>query len=140
MHRALALAAGLFLITPIVCAAPGSHPVPPAVATTVWLCNLSEEATRLHCVADGDPQDGAMPAAQAGPSAGGGAAATAVVGGTRFPLDRRQRWTVELWSPFSGEPDWLRLLARATLCYRSPGCEAIVHLPAEFRPAALRSR
>lgn len=86
--------------------------VPPAVAGTAWLCNLSDDAVRLVCVADADPRD-ALPDPAAPPAA--------VVRGQRFPLDPRQVYTVDLWSPPS-EPDRLELLARATICYRSPGC------------------
>jgi hypothetical protein len=85
---------------------------PPAQAATAWLCNLSEDAVRLVCVADVDPLD--EPAAAP-------AAATATVKGTRFPLDPRRIYTVDLWSPPT-EPEWVELLARSTICYRSPGC------------------
>ena len=85
---------------------------PPAMAGTAWLCTLSEDAVRLVCVADADPRD-ADPEPAAPPAA--------VVRGQRFPLDPRQVYTVDLWSPAS-EPDRLELLARATICYRSPGC------------------
>ena len=85
---------------------------PPASAGTAWLCTLSDDAVRLVCVADADPRD-ADPEPAAPPAA--------VVRGQRFPLDPRQVYTVDLWSPAS-EPDRLELLARATICYRSPGC------------------
>lgn len=132
MHRALALAAGLSLCHALGAAAVPSHAGPPALRATVWLCNLSEDATRLHCVADEDAvaDDPAPPT--------GAKTGTVNVRGTQFPLDRRMRWTVDLWSPFSGEPKWLSLLARATLCYRTPACQAIVHLPGEFLPVAHR--
>ena len=134
MHRALALAAGLSLCHALSAAAVPSHAELPGMRATVWLCSLSDDATRLHCVADEDPL--ADEPAPANPGTRNG---TVVVRGTQFPLDRRQRWTVDLWSPFSGEPEWLRLLARATLCFRTPACQTIVHLPGEFRPAAART-
>jgi hypothetical protein len=117
MHRALVLIAALGLGPTLVAAAVQAETRPEG-PTLLWLCGLSAEATRLHCVADAD---------DAGADAG---AVVAVVRGTRFPLDRRQRWTVDLWSPYAGDPAWLELLARATLCYRTPACDAIVHLPA----------
>lgn len=86
---------------------------PPASAGTLWLCGLSEDALRLVCVADVDPVE----AASAAPPG-----TVAVVHGTRFPLDPRGLWTVDLWSP-STDPAPLALLARATICYRSPDCE-----------------
>lgn len=85
----------------------------PSDATTQWLCSLSDDAVRLVCVADHDP---IVDAAAAPPGAG------AVVNGTRFPLDSRGMWTVDLWSPPT-DLGQLDLLARATICYRSPGCE-----------------
>ncbi len=95
-----------------------------ALAGTQWLCGLSDDLVRLVCVADADPRDDA--AAAAAPVAP--AAATAVVNGTRFPLDNRTRYTVNLWSPPT-EAASLQLLARATICYRSPGCEVTLTLP-----------
>lgn len=86
---------------------------PPAHAGTAWLCNLSEDAVRLICVADVDPADLAV------------STPTASVKGTKFPLDPRQLYTVDLWSPPS-EPDRLELLARATICFRSPDCTVTV--------------
>jgi hypothetical protein len=54
---------------------------------TVWLCGLSADFTRVVCFADVDPAtdldaEAAVPTAQ--------------VNGTRFPLDWRGRWTVDL--------------------------------------------
>jgi hypothetical protein len=86
----------------------------PALAGTLWLCGLSADALRLVCVADDDPRDAATPAA---------AVETARVHGTRFPLDPHGVWTVDLWSPAT-DPAQLAVLAQATICYRSPGCEA----------------
>lgn len=86
----------------------------PARAGTAWLCNLSEDAVRLVCVADIDPLEPPPPAAP-----------VAAVRGTGFPLDPRKIYTVDLWSPPT-EPEWLDLLARSTLCYRSPGCTVTV--------------
>lgn len=86
----------------------------PAHAGAHWLCNVSSDGTQLVCIADADPADRE---ATAGPPA-----ATALVRGTRFPLDTARRYTVEMWSPPT-EADFVALLARATICYRSPGCE-----------------
>lgn len=90
----------------------------PVHAATDWLCSLSGDGVRLVCVADDDPR--AEAAAQALP-----AAPTAVVRGTRFPLDRRQVYAVDLFSPPDDEA-WVGLLARSTICYRSPGCSVIL--------------
>ena len=91
-------------------------PAGTAAAGVAWLCGLPGDGTRLVCVADVDPaQD---PPASAGPT-------TAVVNGTRFPLDAARVYTVELWSPPT-DPDFVRLLARATICYRSPACQVTV--------------
>lgn len=98
----------------------------PAAAATHWLCGLSADLTRLVCVADEDPLDAAAPAAT-----------TATVRGTRFPLDPRRQWTVDLWSPPT-EGASVEFLARATLCFRSPGCSVSVALPAYLQPGAGR--
>jgi hypothetical protein len=91
----------------------------PALAATHWLCGLSDDLTRLVCVADVDPLEAAPPRGEP----------TATVRGTRFPLDSRQRYSVELWSPPT-EAASVELLARATICYRSPGCRVTLALPA----------
>lgn len=98
----------------------------PATAGTHWLCGLSADLTRLVCVADDDPLEAAAPAA-----------ATATVRGTRFPLDPRRQWTVDFWSPPT-EGASVEFLARATLCFRSPGCSVSVALPAYLQPGAQR--
>lgn len=98
------------------------------VRRTLWLCSLSERLTQLVCVADADPAeqaDATDAAADALPTA---PAVTAQVNGTRFPLDPQQLWVVDLWTPPSAADD-LALLARATICYRSPGCEVRLSLP-----------
>lgn len=90
-----------------------SHPpVAHATAPAAWVCTLSEDLTRLVCIADADPLE--VDAAAAVPP-------TATVNGTRFPLDPRRVWQVEMWSPPT-EPEFVLQLARATVCYRSPGC------------------
>ena len=92
----------------------------PATATfaagVAWVCGLSDAGTRLFCVADIDPtaNDASPPGVT-----------TAVVNGTRFPLDAKRIHTVDLWSPPT-EPDFVRLLAAATICYRSPDCQVTV--------------
>lgn len=84
-----------------------------AAAGTHWRCELSTDLVRLACRADAASLE-AAPVAPVAP-------VVAVVHGTRFPLDATRRWFVDLWSPPT-DPDWLRLLARATICYRSPDC------------------
>lgn len=84
----------------------------PAQATSHWICNLSADGVRLICVADREP-DAEAPKA---------AVTTAMVNGTRFPLDVQRRYVVDLWSPPT-DPEFVALLARATICYRSPDCE-----------------
>jgi hypothetical protein len=90
----------------------------PAVAGTHWMCGLSQEGVRLVCVADPDDMADADPAK---PAPGQGA----VVRGTRFPLDASDVYTVELWS-VPDDAQWLEQLARATICFRSPGCTVSV--------------
>jgi hypothetical protein len=92
-------------------------PATPALAGTDWLCSLSDDAVRLLCVADQDPRDDVVPPAP-----------TAQVRGTAFPLDARRLYTVDLWSVPS-DPDWVELLARSTICYRSPGCSVTLTGP-----------
>lgn len=87
-----------------------------AVAGTHWYCELTPDLLRLACRA-------------ATPDAGDGErAVTASVNGTQFPLDAKRRWFVDLWSPPT-EYDRVELLARATICYRSPGCSVQLNLP-----------
>ncbi len=87
-----------------------------AVAQTpVWICSLTAEATRLTCIADADP----LLAAERAP------APAAVVKGTSFPLDPRRVYSVDLWSPAT-DMEFVAHLARATICYRSPGCSVVV--------------
>lgn len=82
----------------------------PAAGAADWLCTLSDEGLRLVCVADQDPRD-ELDLPTPGVS----------VRGTGFPLDPRRLYTVDLWS-MPTEADWVALLARSTICYRSPGC------------------
>lgn len=88
----------------------------PVVADTVWVCGLSHEGVRLHCIAEDDPSLDAV----ADPRT-----ATVSVRGTRFPLDTRRQWMVDLWTPPS-DPAFVGLLARATICYRTPDCQVIM--------------
>jgi hypothetical protein len=82
-----------------------------------WACGLSADLVRLVCVADVEPHRTEAPPA-----------VTAVVNGRRFPLDARRTYTVDLWSPPT-ELAFVEQLARATICYRSPGCEVSVASP-----------
>ena len=87
------------------------------VAATHWHCELTPDLLRLACrAATPDAGDGSDPAV------------TASVNGTRFPLDATRRWFVELWSPPT-EYERVELLARATICHRSPGCSVQLNLP-----------
>lgn len=88
----------------------------PARAGTMWLCGLSDDLTRIVCVADTPTADETAPAGASG----------AQVNGTRFPLDTRRQWTVDLWSPAT-EPEPVTLLARATLCWRTPDCTVVMN-------------
>lgn len=81
-------------------------------AQTTWLCGLSSDAVRLVCVAEAGPREAPEPALQP----------TAQVNGTRFPLDPRRLYTVELWGPAT-EMDFVEQLARSTMCYRSSDCK-----------------
>ena len=85
-----------------------------------WLCGQSDDLTRIVCVADVDET-----VAVRAP------AASTTVRGKRFPLDRRRAYAVEMWSPAT-EPAWVEQLARATICYRSPGCELTFSAPASM--------
>ena len=85
-----------------------------ANAAPHWLCSVSHAGTQLICVADLDAADAATATAPA--------ASSAIVNGTRFPLDPARTYTVEMWSP-PADAEFVALLARATICYRSPGCQ-----------------
>lgn len=102
---------------------------PPAAAQTVpatqWLCHLDEEAVRLVCVAEAE----ALPVAEPGVR----------VRGTAFPLDPARQWTVDLWTPPS-DMEFVGELARATICYRSPGCSVMVVAPRETRAISRPAR
>lgn len=95
-----------------------------------WLCGQSDDLTRIVCVADVDD----ILAAELQRT-------TATVRGTRFPLDARGTYTVDMWSPAT-DSAWVEELARATICFRSPGCEltfsAPMSLPDRHRVASLR--
>ena len=100
----------------------------PANSGVHWLCGLSAAATQLVCIADIDPMRAAATAEHT--------ETTAVVNGTRFPLDARRIYTVDFWSPAS-DLAFVDSLAQATLCYRSPDCE--VTFTAQPRRSAYRS-
>lgn len=107
------------------CAALLALPAAAAHAAAHWVCNVASSGTQLICVADVEVADDAASAA---------AATTAVVRGTRFPLDPVRRYVVEMWSPPT-EPEFVALLARSTICYRSPGC-AVTLAPGPWITAA----
>lgn len=93
----------------------------PVHADTHWRCELSRDLVRLVCRADAPPP-AATPVVPV---------TTAQVHGTRFPLDPSRPWTVDLWTPPT-ERDRVELLARATICYRSPGCTVSLAWPEEL--------
>jgi hypothetical protein len=100
---------------------------PFCAAQALWVCGLSDDAVRLVCVADADPT---LPAvADVKP--------TAMVGGTIFPLDTRRQYSVDLWTPPS-DMEFVAQLARATICYRSPGCSVVMATERPVAMAALR--
>ena len=105
MHRIVFL--GLAALLPLVAAA--------QEARTLWICGLSHDMVHLVCIADADPREAS--AASAPP--------TAVVRGTSFPLDARQMYVVDLWSPPT-EMDFVEQLARASICHRSAGCGVLL--------------
>ena len=101
----------------------------PSTAAAHWLCGLSEDLTRIVCVADAE-----KPVVAEAPPV------TAVVNGTVFPLDPRRIYTVELWG-LATDAAFAEQLARATLCYRSPDCEVTFSAPGLApQPVALRAR
>jgi hypothetical protein len=87
-----------------------------AAAGTQWHCELTPDLLQLTCRA-APPDAGAVEQPT-----------TAWVNGTAFPLDAKRRWVVDLWSPPT-EYERVELLARATICYRSPGCSVQLNLP-----------
>jgi hypothetical protein len=99
----------------------------PAAAGTQWLCHLDDEAVRLICIADD-----AVPTGESG-------APGVRVRGTAFPLDPARLWTVDLWTPPS-DMEFVGELARATICYRSPGCSVEVMAPRETRAISRPAR
>jgi hypothetical protein len=107
----------------------------PSHAGVHWLCGLADGATQLVCVADVDPLAGEAAIS------GGRQPATAAVRGTRFPLDPGRAYTVDFWSPAT-DMAHVEQLARATMCYRSPGCSvSFTPAPAPRSPvrAALKA-
>ena len=105
----------------------------PAWAGVTWLCGLSPELTRIVCVADPDTVEVLAPG-----TAPSTAATTANVRGTRFPLDPQRVYSVDLWSPTT-DADAAAFLARATICYRSPGCTVQFSAPM-LQASAARQR
>ena len=68
--------------------------------------------------------------------------------GTRFPLDARRLYTVDMFAQPT-ELDWVLHLARATMCYRTPACEvtlapspwpATTNAASKVRPSSSPSR
>jgi hypothetical protein len=119
MHRAaplhLHMPGSLLLAAALLSVAPRSD------AGTRWQCELTPDGLRLSCRAD-------PPATTTEPVS---AEPTATVHGTRFPLDAARRWTVDLFAA-PDDLERLELLARATVCYRSPGCSVALTTPARL--------
>jgi len=103
----------LATITPLLALAAACLPV---MAQPTWICGLSDDLVRLVCIADADPVADAVVDAPVRPT---------VVKGTSFPLDPRRTWTVPLWSPPTDQA-WVELLARSTICFRTPDCEVVL--------------
>lgn len=122
LRRVAAVALGVLLLVGLA----------PAMAhTTIWLCGLSEEMTRLSCVADQDEALSDLPVDSRRQTAN--ADLVHQVRGTRFPLDPTRAWSVPLWTvPY--DISSLRTLAHATICYRSPSCEVVMLQPLGHRP------
>ena len=99
--------------------------LPASAGATTWLCGLSEDLVRLVCVVDSDPLEALSDTESGTLPPGAAARLTAVVNGTRFPLDPRSVYSVDRWSPPT-EVASVALLARATICYRSPGCQVVM--------------
>lgn len=120
MSRAILLLVFLYSGPWTPCGAAGVH----------WLCGQSDDLTRIVCVADVDET-----VAVRAPTA------ITTVRGTRFPLDHQRAYIVDMWSPAT-DPAWVEQLARATVCYRSPGCELTFSAPLAmldgYRFASLR--
>jgi hypothetical protein len=116
--------AGAFLL-----AAAAGLPVA-ARADTHWRCELSRDLVRLVCRAEPATPAAAAPGAPVAVPVVA-PVSTAQVHGTRFPLDPSRPWTVDLWSPPT-ERDRVELLARATICYRSPGCTVSLAWPEDL--------
>jgi hypothetical protein len=95
-------------------------------AAPVWICTLTADAARLVCVADIDPLDASSEPVPV---------PAAVVNGTAFPLDPRRVYSVDLWSPAT-DMEFVAQLARATICYRTPGCNVVLAGAAAGAPAA----
>lgn len=105
------LAAGLLVLAP-----------PTAGAGTTWACAPAPNGVQIVCVAEA----GAVPVADTAP------AERAVVRGMSFPLARDRVYTVDLWSPPTDRA-FVELLARATMCYRTPDCQITWTTPAPGR-------
>jgi hypothetical protein len=98
---------------------------PFASAETLWLSSLTEDRVRLACVADVGPEQTSV---QKSPGT------TTRVNGTAFPLDPARLYIVDLWSPPT-EMEFVEQLANATICYRSPGCRAVLQARPGHEPA-----
>lgn len=85
----------------------------PALAVT-WSCGLTPAATQIACLA----QDEAEPPAAADDTP------PVTVRGTRFPLDPRRTWFVDLFTPAT-DAEGVERLARATMCYRTTRCTVV---------------
>jgi hypothetical protein len=109
------LPGSLLLAAALLAAAPRSD------AGTRWQCELTSDGLRLSCRADP-----LAPTTEPSPTH-----PTASVHGTRFPLDAHRRWTVDLFA-VPDDLERLELLARATVCYRSPGCSVALTTPAHL--------
>lgn len=105
------LAAGVLALAPL-----------SAAARTAWVCALAPNGVQIVCVAEAAPDAvGDTPPAL-----------RTVVNGVSFPLARDRVYTVDLWSPPT-EMAFVELLARATMCHRTPDCHVTWTTPAPAR-------
>ncbi|RZS58135.1 hypothetical protein [Sphaerotilus mobilis] len=88
-----------------------------AAETTLWRCSLTEQATRLLCVAERAPE----------PSADTGTATVRNASGipARYPLDPARPYTIDLLGPATDMP-LVEQLAQLTLCVKTPNCRAVL--------------
>lgn len=96
----------------------------PITAVTHWLCGLSSEMAQLVCVAE--------PCLTAAVKAESRPESTAVVNGTRLPLDPAWAYSVNFWRPAT-DLAFVELPTKSTICLRSKDCDVGFAAPATLR-------